>query len=207
MPIKTIFFDFGGVIIQPPKKRRIDRLKKLLGIDIHPEMQKMFENPNQSKLVQDICLGILPEEKLWEIMADKWQVKPALIQHLRKSLESKRHLNKPLIKFMAECQRQYSTAILSNAGDQSRRLMEDVFHLDDYVDDIIISAEEGVIKPDPKIYWIALERLEAKPETSLLLDDTQENVFAARDIGMKAIQFVNNDQSIPMMRKILNTEG
>jgi hypothetical protein len=101
MPIKTIFFDFGGVIIQPPNKRQIDYLKKLLGIDIHPEMQEMFANPNQSKLVQDICLGILPEEKLWEIMADKWQVKPALIKHLRKSVESKRLLNKPLIKFMA----------------------------------------------------------------------------------------------------------
>jgi HAD superfamily hydrolase (TIGR01509 family) len=85
--------------------------------------------------------------------------------------------------------------------------MEEIFHLDDYVDEIIISAEEGVIKPDPKIYRIALERLEAEPETSLLLDDTEENVLAARDIGMKAIKFVNNDQSIPMMHKILNTEG
>ncbi len=206
MQIKTIFFDFGGVIIKPPNANRINRLKKFLSVEIPPELQEMFQNPNQSKLIRDMCLGILPEKKIWEIMADEWHFRPSIIRRIRRKLLSKRQLNQPLIKFMQQCQQQFKTAILSNAGDQTRSLMEDVYNLDQYVDEIIISAEEGVIKPDPEIYRIALKRVDADAETSILLDDTLENILSARQMGMKAIQFINNEQSITMMRELLFQE-
>lgn len=207
MSINTIFFDFGGVIIKQPNGHRITRLKKLLGIEIPPDFQEMFENPNQSKLIRDMCLGIIPEARIWEIMADEWHFRPSIIKRIHRKLHSKRQLNKPLIRFMQQCQPKYQTAILSNAGDQTRKLMEDGFNLDKFVDEIIISAEEGVIKPSPEIYRIALERVDANAETSLLLDDTLENVLSARQMGMKAIQFINNEQAITMMHELLFQEN
>lgn len=207
MQIKTIFFDFGGVIIKQPNANKIARLKKFLGLEIPPDFQEMFENPNQSKLIRDMCLGIIPESRIWEMMAEEWHFRPSIIKRIHRKLHSKRQLNKPMIKFMKHCQENFQTAILSNAGDRTRTLMEDGFNLDKYVDEIIISAEEGVIKPDPEIYKIALDRVGANAKTSLLLDDTMENVLSARQMGMRAIQFINNEQSLSMMSELLFQEN
>ena len=60
-----------------------------------------------------------------------------------------------------------------------------------------------MIKPDPAIYDIALRRLDAKPETTLFLDDYLPNVEAARDLGMAAVQFIDNRQAADEIRTLL----
>ncbi len=202
--IETIFFDFGGVLIKTPNYRWVSRWKSLLGLSDHPEMLALFENPHEAQLIKDICLGKVPEDYVWTIMAEKWHVKSELIVFFRRQISSRRHLNHRMVRMMGSLQEKYQTAILSNAGDQSRRLMEEVFHLDRYVDEIIISAEEGVIKPEPEIYEIAINRLHAKPETSLLLDDYLPNVLAARAFGMRAMQFINTHQAVCMLQHALD---
>lgn len=202
--IKTILFDFGGVIINNPNHRWVSRWKKVLGINDHPEVVELIENPHEAQLVKDICLGNIPEDYIWDVMAEKWHIKPKLIEMFRRQVSSKSHVNQRILQLIKILNEDYQTAILSNAGDKSRRLMEDVFHLHHYVDKIIISAEEGVIKPDPEIFRIAMERLNAEPEASLLLDDHLPNVIAARAFGMHAIQFINTRQAIHMMNHTLN---
>lgn len=202
--IKTIFFDFGGVLIKTPDYRWISRWKHLLGLSDHPEVLALIENPHDAPLIKDICLGKVPENQIWSVMAEKWHVKPELIAYFRRQVSSKRHLNRQMVRLLGGLQENYQTAILSNAGDQSRRLMEEVFHLHHYVDEIIISAEEGVIKQDPEIFQIAMQRLEAKPETSLLLDDHLPNILAARAFGMRAIQFINTHQATQMLQHALD---
>jgi len=204
MTVRTIFFDFGGVIIKTPSVRWVKRWKKVLGINNHPEILEMLENPQESQLVKDMCLGKVPEDTMWVMMTEHWHLNPALLAKIRTKLFSKRQLNKDVLNFMAETQDHYQTAILSNAGDKSRNLMEDTYQLDRYVDEIIISAEEGVIKPDPRIYEIAMDRMGADPETSLLLDDTLENVTAAQAFGMKAVQFLDSKQAIQAVREYLH---
>ena len=205
--IKTIFFDFGGVLIKNPKRKQIHRWKKILGLEENSELLTILASPNESKVIRDICLGVLPEEKIWEMMAERWHLKPVIIQKIRQMVNSKRHLNRRMLRFLEECQNDYQTAILSNAGDQTRKLMEDVYHLDRFVEEIIISAEEGVVKPDPEIYSIALSRLSANAKTSLLIDDTEVNVNAAREFGMKAVQFTNNQQAIKEIQQLLMKES
>ena len=206
MTIKTIYFDYGGVIYKTPSMEGLNRWTQILGLSDEPEIAEMLENPNESQFVKDMCLGKIPEDRVWTIMADKWHIKPSLIRRVRRALVSKRRLNKPIVNLMAELSNQYRTAILSNAGDQTRQLMEDVFHLDQFVDEIIISAEEGVIKPDPQIYMIAMERMNAVPESSLFIDDYLENVLAAREFGMKAVHFIDNAQAIMAVRGYLAEE-
>lgn len=207
MAIQTLFFDFGGVIIKTPSLKWLNRWNKILGFGDDPEIIEMLENPNGSKLVQEICLGNITEDQVWVMMAEKWHVNPKLINKIRRRLFTKRRLNKTLIRFIETLGNHYQVAILSNAGDQTRRVMEQVYHLDRVVDEIIISAEEGVIKPDERIFQIALERMNARPETSLLLDDYLVNVNAARSFGMKAVQFINNYQAIQTIEDLLGSES
>ena len=56
--------------------------------------------------------------------------------------------------------------------------------------DTVVSAHEKLVKPDPAIYRVLLDRNGLAPETCLFVDDMPENVEAARALGMKAHRFV-----------------
>jgi len=206
MAIKTILFDFGGVIIKTPNLRWLHRWRETLGFRGDLEISRMLSNPIGSELLRDIFLGIEPEDSIWTMIAERWHLSSRLVNLIRRNAFSKFRLNKPFVRFMEEIKDDYITAILSNAGDQTRRIMEHQYHLHEFVDEIIISAEEGVIKPDPKIYQIAIDRLNAAPETTLFVDDILENVKAAREFGMKAEQFKNTKQVIQAIRDCLEED-
>jgi FMN phosphatase YigB (HAD superfamily) len=121
--IKTIIFDYGGVILKTPDHRWLNRWKNLLSIDSDPEILEMLENPHESQLVRDLCLGKLPEHEIWQLIAEKWQLKPQWIEYFRRQASSKRNLNQQTIKLMKDLNGKYQTAILSNAGDQTREIM------------------------------------------------------------------------------------
>ncbi len=55
--------------------------------------------------------------------------------------------------------------------------------------DIVVSGDEGVIKPDPRIYAIACARAGLAPSDFLFIDDSQANVDGARAVGMDAHLF------------------
>lgn len=207
MAITTILFDFGGVLYKMPDPKGIDKWTRLLGIKSTPELTAMLANPHESAFVKDICLGKISEEEVWGMIGKKWSVNPGLIRRIRRNFLSKRSLNREMVDYMASLQKDFQLGILSNAGDQARSLMTEVLHLDQYVDAIIISAEEGVIKPDEKIYQIAMDRMNAKPDQILFIDDYLANVRAAKRLGMKAIHFTENQQGIGRIREIIEREG
>ena len=60
-----------------------------------------------------------------------------------------------------------------------------------YFDDTLISADVGLVKPDPEIFQLACRRFEITPSESAFIDDTPINAEAAHHIGMRA--FVFND--------------
>jgi len=57
--------------------------------------------------------------------------------------------------------------------------------------DIVVSGEVKLLKPDPAIYWLALDRFRLRPADALFIDDRQINVDAALAVGMKAHLFVD----------------
>jgi 2-haloacid dehalogenase len=61
----------------------------------------------------------------------------------------------------------------------------------DAFEGIVLSGEEGVNKPDPKIYRILFERYAIAPERAVFLDDSLPNVEASRTLGMRAIHFTD----------------
>jgi 2-haloacid dehalogenase len=73
----------------------------------------------------------------------------------------------------------------------------------DAFDDMVISAEIGIAKPDVRIYQAAMQNLHVLPPESIFLDDTLRNVEAARNIGMHAIHFVQPGQAIAELKTLL----
>lgn len=56
---------------------------------------------------------------------------------------------------------------------------------------ILVSGEVGVIKPDPRIFELLIERFRIDPETAVYIDDVEANVIAARPFGIQAIHFTS----------------
>lgn len=57
--------------------------------------------------------------------------------------------------------------------------------------DIVVSGVEGVVKPDPRIFRIAIDRFGVSPLNSVFIDDVAANVAAARAAGLNAVRFVS----------------
>jgi 2-haloacid dehalogenase len=57
-------------------------------------------------------------------------------------------------------------------------------------DGVVVSAHERVIKPDPAIYHILLQRYGLAAPDCIFIDDSARNIEAARGVGMKAVHFV-----------------
>jgi putative hydrolase of the HAD superfamily len=95
------------------------------------------------------------------------------------------------------------TAILSNMGDNVLESVERAFQWIQRFDLRVWSYQEGVAKPDAAIYRLALERLGARAEETLFIDDKRANVEAARALGIMAIEY----ESVEGLRRELMARG
>jgi FMN phosphatase YigB (HAD superfamily) len=60
-------------------------------------------------------------------------------------------------------------------------------------DTAVVSGDEGVIKPEPRIFEILIERARLTPEQTLFIDDSKRNVDAAAALGFRVHHFVDAD--------------
>lgn len=96
-----------------------------------------------------------------------------------------------------------TAAVVRDLHDAGTRLLvlsnmpADVLHvLDgfdwlDLFDGVVVSGREGVVKPDPAIYRILVERHGVVPATAAFVDDRVENVAAADALGFHGIRFTD----------------
>jgi putative hydrolase of the HAD superfamily len=83
----------------------------------------------------------------------------------------------------------YRLSVLSNADLSLRSRLQHEHGLLDLFDDVVVSAEVGLAKPDPEIFRVAVKRLGLAPEQCVFVDDWDVNVNAAREVGMSAVHF------------------
>lgn len=67
------------------------------------------------------------------------------------------------------------------------------------IDRYVVSGAEGLVKPDPRLFQVLLERYHLKAEECIFVDDNPDNVSAAKNLCMQGIVFTNAD----MLRKQL----
>jgi epoxide hydrolase-like predicted phosphatase len=203
LAIQAVIFDFGGVLYHLPDRSWIRRWRRVLGLKDESALMTMIASPNESKLLMDIMVGNLQEEEMWNQFAADFRIRPELMQRIRRGFMSKRRLNQQLADYLSSLREKYITAILSNAGSEARRIFVEVYQFHKIVDEMIISAEERVAKPDRRIYEIAAEKLNIQPDEAIFVDDLPENIEAANDFGMHGILFENNEQVITKINQLL----
>ncbi|WP_033322012.1 HAD family hydrolase [Actinomadura atramentaria] len=90
------------------------------------------------------------------------------------------------------------TALLSNSwgNDYPRHLFDGLF------DDVVISCEVGMRKPDERIFRHAVERLGLRPADCAFIDDIEHNVRAAEAVGMRGILHTDPDATVAALRDL-----
>ncbi len=159
MTIKGIICDFGGVLVlngqQPAHQKWIDRLS--MG---YPEiMSTVFGSEAASRA----SIGKISEAEFWLEIKDLLHLSEQESIDLSQDIFAEERINEELIALIGTLPHDFKKAILSNAFSGAREVFTDKFHLDNVFDLMVISAEEGIAKPDDAIYILTAERIAAEP--------------------------------------------
>jgi putative hydrolase of the HAD superfamily len=83
-----------------------------------------------------------------------------------------------------------------------------MFPLEELFEEVVDSSHVGVRKPEREIYEITCSRMAIEPAEAVFIDDNYDNVMAAREFGMEAVQFGENPwAAITAIDEILERRG
>lgn len=91
---------------------------------------------------------------------------------------------------------------LSNFSEKIERECRDGLAFLPEMDGGILSHRDKLIKPDPAIYELLLERFGLKAEECVFLDDTPVNIEAGRKLGIRGIVFQSREQAVRELREM-----
>ncbi|HEX5087206.1 MAG TPA: HAD-IA family hydrolase [Nocardioides sp.] len=114
-------------------------------------------------------------------------------------------LDQELFDWFAAQRPRFRTGIVSNSGPGAREA-ERCWGFEDITDDIVYSHEVGLLKPDPRIFVLAAERLGVGPEEVVFLDDVEGHVAAAREVGFRGVVHRSTPRSIVEVRAVIEAE-
>jgi putative hydrolase of the HAD superfamily len=96
-----------------------------------------------------------------------------------------------------------TAALTNNWADEQLRSSPNGIRESGLFDVIVESAVEGLRKPDPRIYALALARLEVLASEAVFLDDLGMNLKPARDMGMATIKVVDPTDALAELGALL----
>lgn len=98
-------------------------------------------------------------------------------------------INHDTVRLLAALQGQTKLCLLSNAHTDELLPILDRHGLRQYFDELVISSETGLAKPDAGIFVHALQKLGLSAHEAVFIDDNPANVAAAERLGIRSIHF------------------
>lgn len=191
--IKAVIFDFGGVLVRTRSQHRRVAWEQRLGLAPGEAEVLVFGGDSGTALQH----GRITDDAHWEWLGRRLGLGAEDLAALRVDFFAEDVLDVELLDYADRLRAAgYHLGLLSNAGDNARRLFTERFPVLAHFDSVTISAEEGVMKPAPRIFEIALARAGARPEEAVFVDDFAANVEGARRAGMLAVHFRTPEQAL-----------
>ena len=199
MLTRAILFDFGGVLWHNMDRQACAHWARELGMESTSLEERVFKSPALTRAT----LGEISSAEMWREIGAALGLDETQSRQLGENFFQGGQLNEELLTFARQMRPHYQLGILSNAWDNARADFTERLGLGEIFELLVISAEEGLAKPDPRIYQIAVERLGLRPPEVVFLDDRVENVAAAHQLGMRAVHYQNNRQAITEVQMYL----
>ena len=199
MPIKAVIWDIGGVIMRTEDLNPRDQLAADLGVT-RDYLNEIIFGGEQGARAQR---GELTQKEIWDYARSELNLGTGEYPDLRERFFGGDILDIGLVDFIRSLKPRYKTGIISNAWSELPAALDD-WEIADAFDVIVGSGDEGIMKPDARIYQIALERLSVKPGEAIFVDDFIENIMGARELGINAIHFQNQEQTLQDLKTALH---
>ncbi len=198
MSIRAIFVDLGGVIVRTEFQAPREHLAERLGMEYENVIKTVFEG----ETAEQASLGKITEEDHWAAVMRRLRLPLTDADTVRDEFFAGDVVDRELLDHLRDLRKTHKVGLISNAWSGLRPyIVKQKF--EDAFDTMIISAEVGLIKPDPRIFQLALDKFGVSPEESIFIDDFPPNVEAAREMGIHAILFAAHDQAVDEMEKML----
>jgi putative hydrolase of the HAD superfamily len=199
MPIRAIFFDLGGVILRTEYQTPRQYLAERLNMEYDDLVRLVFESDTSRKA----SIGALTADEHWAALMVRLKRPVSDAQKIRDEFFGGDVLDHELIQLIRALHGQsYKTGLISNAWDDIRQyIVRQKF--DDCFDSITVSAEVGVVKPEAKIYQVALEQVQIQADEAVFVDDFPANIEGCEKVGMQGILFKDPDEVKQKLKALL----
>jgi epoxide hydrolase-like predicted phosphatase len=202
MTIRAVFFDFGGVIMrtefQAPRQHLAERF--------HLEYDDIDKAVFGSESARRASLGQITEDAHWAEVLKRFKLSPSDRKTFTDEFFGGDVIDRRLVEYIRSLRGKVHTGLISNAWSGLREFISKEKIIDIF-DTIVISAEVGVIKPEAKIYKMALEQSGVRAEEAVFVDDMAANIEACERAGMKGLLFKDPQETIDQLNRYLNLKN
>ena len=200
MPIKAVIWDLGGVILRTEDPQPRQQLADRLGIS-RDDLEELVFHGASGRRAQ---LGEISVNEHWDNVRQILGIPVQDLPALQQAFWGGDQIDETLLNRIRMLQSQYKIGLLSNAFSDLRQVITEYWKFADVFEEMIISAEVGLMKPDVRIYHLALERLAASPNEAVFIDDFARNIEGSRAVGIHAIHFLNCTQAWEELQSLLS---
>lgn len=196
--IKTVIFDIGNVLAGFAWEEYFRSFGYSEEI-----FQRLAKATVESRSWQEHDRGALSDEEIMDLFIKN---DPGIEKELRETLDNidgmlvRYDYAIPWIQELKE--KAYQVLVLSNFAHKAYEDCRDVLDFLDYVDGGILSFRDKMVKPEPEIYQLLMDRYHLKPEECVFLDDTEKNLPPAEAFGMHTVHFKDRGQAVEELRKM-----
>ena len=186
--IKSVIFDWGGVLIDDPAPGLMQYCAEALGVSKENYIKA------HSKFAEDFQKGLISEDIFWERVCSELNVlKPKAHSLWTDAFKAAYVPREDMFSVAALLQENgYRTAVLSNTEAPAMRYFHQLRY--NMFDVLVFSCAERIRKPERKIYELTVEKLGSQPAQSVLIDDKPEYIDGAKQAGLNTIIFRNIEQ-------------
>ncbi len=192
MAIRAVVFDIGGVLEITPRTGWVEKWEARLHLnpgELDERLMGVWRDGSSGNISEEEV-----EQSVGEIMGmDQGQVEALMADLWEEYLGE---LNVELAAYFASLRPRYQTAILSNSFAGARSKEQERYQFAEICDLLIYSHEEGIAKPERRVFELTCERLGVQPAEVVFLDNVEANVAAAREFGIQVILFRETTQAI-----------
>jgi putative hydrolase of the HAD superfamily len=197
--IQAVLFDYGGVLARVPEDTARQRLADRCGVKVQTLRRLLFGGDSFHLAL----LGEVSAEKHWSTAARLLRVPPVEMSDFIHEIWQADVLDEDLLSLIRRLRGRCKVGLLSNATSDLRPVLAARGGILETFDDLVISSEVGLIKPDERIYRLAVQRLGVPPEAALMVDDLQQNLLGAQRAGLQGLLYREPRTGLPDLKKLL----